>query len=306
MTRLVRPLVLLLAAAACSDSGDPLDPGITPANLAMGKLAFTESCSGCHASNDGFDLRTFGFADTTIVRRAVHHVDTASARGLAGIHRIGVEPRTDLRSAVSALRAVQRKTSSLRWALWHRWMPDDMTSSKLVSINPREVRIAVALPVWSDEKSNLDWMPDSPLPAGVLDYSGGLVRGAIAGYRAVPTDDNLIRAVNALRTADRASANAQAPCLLDDTVRVRYRECFEVRRWTSSLVALHIIRNGMTPGSCRVPECVGSRQRARIRALKRRLQLQTLSATGSPGCFSDGVSIRLSTPAHTLAAGSGS
>jgi hypothetical protein len=101
------------------------------------------------------------------------------------------------------------------------------------------------MPLWSDEGSNRDWMPDFVLPPQVLDYAGGLARGAIAGYHAAPTNDNLIRAVNALRNADRASANPGAPCVLEDTLRVRYRECFEVRRWTSTLVALHILRNGM-------------------------------------------------------------
>ena len=246
-SRLVRPFVLLLAATACSDSIDPIDPGITPASVAMGQLAFTESCAGCHASSDGFDLRTFGFADTTIIRRAVHHVDTATARNIVAYIATLSTPRNDATLRLFQPRGAQA-TNDTEFAVGvfgtDGW-PANLSSAQLAAINPREVRIAVALPVWSDEKSNLDWMPDSPLPAGILDYSGGLVRGAIAGYRAVPTDDNLIRVVNALRTADRASANPEAPCLLDDTLRVRYRQCFEVRRWTSSLVALHIVRNGM-------------------------------------------------------------
>ena len=49
----------------------------------------------------------------------------------------------------------------------------------------------------------------------------------------------------ALRNADRALANPGAPCLLEDSARVNYRDCFEVRRWTSSLVALHLLRYGM-------------------------------------------------------------
>ncbi|MDP9179296.1 MAG: hypothetical protein M3O61_16595, partial [Gemmatimonadota bacterium] len=75
--------------------------------------------------------------------------------------------------------------------------------------------------------------------------SGGLAAGAIAGYRAAPTRENLLRAVNALRSADRAKANLAAPCVLDDASRAKFRECFEVRRWTSSLVALHMLRYGM-------------------------------------------------------------
>src|SRR5438128_3225954 len=46
----------------------------------LGQIAFEQSCSPCHASRDGFDLAMFGFTDTTIIRRAVKHVDTATAR----------------------------------------------------------------------------------------------------------------------------------------------------------------------------------------------------------------------------------
>jgi hypothetical protein len=88
-------------------------------------------------------------------------------------------------------------------------------------------------------------MPDQPLPGGILDFQGGMAAAAIAGYRAFPTRENLVRAVTALRSADRAVANPGAPCLLEDTIRVRYRDCFEVRRWTSTLVALHMMRYGM-------------------------------------------------------------
>jgi hypothetical protein len=123
--------------------------------------------------------------------------------------------------------------------------PAGLSTTELAGIDPRTVSIAVKLPIWSDESSNLDWMPDDPLPPGILNYSGGLVAGAVAGYRAAPTRENLLRAVNALRTADRATANPDAPCLLEDTLRVNFRECFDVRRWTSTLVALHLLRNGM-------------------------------------------------------------
>lgn len=243
-----RSAALLFIVAACSDSpGDPLDPVGVTANPVFGKLAFEQSCAGCHASQDGFDLRTFGFADTTIVRRAVKHVDTATARNIAAyVHTLNA-PQTPRN-----LRLFQPGGEPLPGdlefgiALFGRdaW-PDDMTTAQLASINTRNLKVAIKLPVWSQEGSNLDWMPDSGLPSGVLDYSGGMARAAIAGYHAAPTAENLVRAVNALRTADRAAANLQAPCLLEDSVRVRYRECFEVRRWTSTLVAMHILRNGM-------------------------------------------------------------
>lgn len=244
-----RPLSLTLAlvVAGCSDSSrDPVDPGIPKPNAVLGQVAFETSCAGCHASRDGFDLKTFGFTDTTIIRRAVKHVDTATARNIvAYIHGLST-PTMNEKVSLFQPKGVQLN-SDLEFAnaLFGRdaW-PSDLTTMQLAAIDPRKVAVAIHLPIWSDEATNMDWMPDNPLPDGVLNYSGGLVAAAIAGYRAAPTNENLVRAVTALRNADRATANPAAPCLLEDTLRVKFRECFDVRRWTSTLVALHMLRNG--------------------------------------------------------------
>jgi hypothetical protein len=124
--------------------------------------------------------------------------------------------------------------------------PAELTSAALKAIDPRQVRVALRLPVWSDESSNLDWMPDAALPPAILDHAGRQAEAAIAGYRAAPTRENLLRAVQSLRVADRTPGNPGAPCLLDDPARVRYLECFEVRRWTSTLVAQHMLRQAVT------------------------------------------------------------
>jgi len=248
IARLFLPLsVALVASTACSDSNGAVDPAIRKADPVLGQLAFQQSCSGCHASSDGFDVKTFGFTDTTIIRRATKHVDSATARNIVAYINALNAPANE-----KDLHLFQPKGATVPGdvefaiALFGRdaW-PADLTTAQLVAIDPRNVEIALKLPVWADENSNMDWMPDFPLPDGILDYSGGLVRGAIAGYNASPTAENLVRAVNALRTADRATANAEAPCLLEDTLRVRYRECFDVRRWTSTLVAVFMLRNGM-------------------------------------------------------------
>lgn len=246
LPRHVFPVVLGLAIGCSESSSSALDPEMANASPVFGRDAFVESCAGCHASGDGYDLKTFGFTDTTIIRRAVFHVDTASARNIVAHVRTLAAPRHDTR-----LRLFQPKGAPLAGdvefanALFGRdaW-PAEITTEQLLAIDPRKVQVAIKLPVWADEGSNMDWMPDFILPSGILDYSGGLARGAIAGYKAAPTSENLVRAVNALRTADRSAANPDAPCLLEDTLRVRYRECFEVRRWTSTLVALHMLRNG--------------------------------------------------------------
>ncbi len=255
MNRFSRHTLPVVAALSlgCSDSpSSALDPDIGNANPVFGRDAFVESCAGCHASGDGYDLKTFGFTDTTILRRAVFHVDTATARNIVAYVRTLAAPRID-----AGLRLFQPKGAPVAGdvefanALFGRdaW-PDEFTTAQLLAIDPRNVQIAIKLPVWADEKSNMDWMPDFILPAGILDYSGGLVRGALAGYKAAPTSENLVRAVNALRSADRSAANPDAPCLLEDTIRVRYRQCFEVRRWASTLVALHMLRN---PANLQLP-----------------------------------------------------
>jgi hypothetical protein len=239
-------LLVLAVAAGCSDS-NAVDSSIPKPDPIVGRLAFEQSCSTCHSSHDGFDVKTFGFSDTTIIRRAVKHVDSATARSIAAYIGTLNAPQTD-----QTTRLFQPKgaalTSDLDFAnaLFGRdaW-PSEMTSAQLAAIDPRNVQVAIQLPRWADEKSNMDWMPDTPLPAGILNYSGSAATAAIAGYQAAPTKENLVRAVTAIRNADHAIANADAPCLLEDTVRVRYRECFETRRWTSTLVANFMLRNGV-------------------------------------------------------------
>jgi hypothetical protein len=249
----MRPLTLVtvvvaMALSGCAESPSaPREPEALKPNPALGRIAFENECSSCHASRDGFDLAMFGFSDTTIIRRAVAHVDTATARNIVAYIRRVSAPQQD-----DHLRLFQPKGAPLpgdvefAMALFGRdaW-PADLTSADLRAIDPRTVQIAARLPIWSDEASNLDWMPDAPLPPAILEFGGGAAAGAIAGYRAAPTIQNLLRAVAALRTADRSPANTGAPCLLEDSTRVNFRVCFEVRRWTSSLVALHMLRSGM-------------------------------------------------------------
>jgi hypothetical protein len=242
------PFAVTVVLAGCSQElNGPPEANLPKLDPALGRIAFEQECSTCHASRDGFDLKLFAFTDTTIIRRAVKHVDSATARNIvAYIHSVSAPHGSEKLRLFQPKGAPLAGDAEFAVALFggDAW-PVGLTSAGLLAIDPRTVQVAARLPIWSDESSNLDWMPDQPLPPAILDYSGGLVAGAIAGYRAVPTRDNLLRAVNALRTADRATANPGAPCLLEDTTRVKFRECFEVRRWTSTLVALHLLRNGM-------------------------------------------------------------
>ncbi len=240
-------LLALTLSSACADSvTTPPEPSVPRPDAALGRIAFEDNCSTCHASRDGFDLRMFGFTDTTIIRRAVKHVDSATARNIvAYIHSVAAPAEPEKLRLFQPRGAPLATDVDFAVALFgsDAW-PASLSSVGLLAIDPRNVQIAARLPIWSDEATNLDWMPDHPLPEAILSYSGGLAAAAIAGYRAYPTAENLLRAVTALRTSANATANPGAPCLLEDTLRVSFRDCFEVRRWTSTLVALHLLRYG--------------------------------------------------------------
>lgn len=241
-------LAALVLLTACSDESPTGQPQPQIGDPMRGQVAFATSCATCHASHDGLDLAAFRFSDTTIVRRAVAHVDTATARDIVAhirsLHATPLDRGTRLFQpgdypVGSDAEFAMRLFNADAW-------PADMTSAKLRAIDTRAVRVAIQMPVWSDEQSNLDWMPDVPLPNDILDEQGSLVRAAIAGYRIAPTKENLVRAVAALRSADRRLTSTASPCLLEDSVRVNYLSCFQVRRWTSSLVAQHMVRYGIS------------------------------------------------------------
>src|SRR5829696_1537549 len=147
LARLALPAVVVAAVACSESSRDALDPSDVVANPVLGQLSFEQSCAGCHASHDGFDLKTFGFSDTTIIRRAVKHVDTGSARNIvAYIHSLQAPP-TDTR-----LRLFQPRGAPLgsdvefATALFGRdaW-PETLTTAQLMAIDPRTVQVAVKL-----------------------------------------------------------------------------------------------------------------------------------------------------------------
>src|SRR6266545_4205162 len=89
------PLVVLLVAGCSDASHGPIDPAAPKPDVSLGHAAFVQSCSTCHASGDGFDLKTFGFSDTTIIRRAVKHVDTATARNIVAYIQTVAAPRNE-------------------------------------------------------------------------------------------------------------------------------------------------------------------------------------------------------------------
>lgn len=244
-----------IAAAGCG--GDALgppgqtDPPSPVGDALAGAIAFVENCGTCHSAKDGFDLAFFAFPDTTIVRRAVVHVDTGTALDI--VAHIGT---IDVRPADRTTRVFQPQDvalgSDLEFALEvfgaDRW-PVDLSSDGLLTIDPRAVKAAVKFPIWSVEETNVDWMPTRPIDEALLDFDAGAARFALDRYYTTRSLDDLSRAVVALRIADRSRENADAPCIEDPGAEdplalFDAEECFEARRWTSTLVAQHMLRTG--------------------------------------------------------------
>ncbi len=256
VTQLLSGAIVITAAGCAGDSlgppgtGDPPPPPVGDA--IAGAVAFVENCGTCHAAQDGFDLAFFAFPDTTIVRRAVAHVDTGTALDIVAHIRT-----IEARSAERTTRVFQPLEvvlgSDLEFALdvfgADRW-PADLTGDGLLAIDPRAVKVAVEFPIWSVEETNIDWMPAKPIGDALLDFDGGSARFALDRYYTTRSLDDLARTVVALRIADRSFENLDAPCIedpnADDPLALfRAEECFEARRWTSTLVAQHMLRTGL-------------------------------------------------------------
>ncbi len=240
--------MILLGVLACGSAetgtgGNPIAPPPPAGDISLGKAAFERDCASCHTSHDGFDLAYFSYADTTIIRRAVAHVDAATALQIVAYVRWLNTPHVSRGIRVfqpggSAVASdVQFAVSLFGQDAW-----PSLSTAQLKAIDPLATRIAFPLPTWSDESSNLDWMPDVAPAPGILSFNGNRAATALAAYYASPTDANLLAAVRALHAADHDATNSAAPCLFNNASRVNYVACFEVRRWTSTLIAQHMLR----------------------------------------------------------------
>jgi hypothetical protein len=221
----------------------------TPAVLGdpvAGMVAFRGECAPCHATGDGLDLAFFDFQDTTIVRRAVAHVDTATALDIvAHVQALSVRPvdRTGRIFQPGDRILSDDVTFAIDLFGSDTW-PASLTTRELLGIDPLDVSAAVALPLWSVEEGNTDWMPDAPLPDYILDARESLPRALVAGYRAAPTESNLILATNVLRAATVQREDPRSPCFTNEPERANYQQCFEIQRWISTFTAQHMLRFG--------------------------------------------------------------
>ncbi len=252
VNRLIRTLpalALVPFALACSGESpagiDPPEPPIQ-GDAALGEAAFLAECASCHSARDGFDLAFFAFPDTTIVRRALGHVDTATANDITTyIRTVRALPTSrDLRIFQPGgfrISGDANFASNLFGA--DRW-PADLTTEQLAQIDPLDVPIALDFPLWSFEFSNLDWMPEVPIAEPLLDYPTevGVGRSYLESYYRTRSLEDLFYAVLALRIAERDPNNPDAPCVSEPYDRFRALDCFEARRWIATLVAQHMLR----------------------------------------------------------------
>jgi hypothetical protein len=124
--------------------------------------------------------------------------------------------------------------------------PAGWGEAELLAVDPTRVALAVDFPVWSDEQSATDWMPDAPLPRELLEDRGGLVQGTLAAYGSAPSEENLVRALRALKLVAHDPASSLAPCAQEaDGALADPEACFQVARWTASLAGQHLIRYGL-------------------------------------------------------------
>jgi hypothetical protein len=241
----------MLAVAAlpgCGDGPTELEGGVEPfvPNPALGLMVFQERCSGCHTTRDAFDLAYFGFSDSDIVRRAVVHVDSTEARHIAAYVR-----SLDVAAAGSDARPFQPggRVASSDLSFWTdlfgtSGFPADLTVQALRAMDPREVAIPLTMARWSVERNQEDWLPDEPLPEELLAEAGGRVRVALDAYYASPDETHLVRLLEEVDAVSRGDVCAGS------VARHRHpSDCFDVRRWFSSLTAQHYLRPGRFQGS---------------------------------------------------------
>ncbi len=226
--RLFLPAAVIAFSAGCSSdpsTGPDLDPPQITGNAVAGLEAFDLECASCHSTRDGFDLRFFRFPDSTIVRRAVAHVDTATAHDIVAYIRTvrSSEMSRNFRIFQPGGQRIGGDELFAAGVFGATGFPTDLTPDDLAAIDPLDVRIAIDFPLWSFEASNLDWMPDRPIDPALLDYPTrmGAARPYIELYHDTHALDALISGVLALRIADRDPDNPDAPCVMEPFERFR-------------------------------------------------------------------------------------
>jgi len=239
------------AWAACDDVTTvqtPPDDPFAGGDPVLGRAAFQQDCASCHASRDGFDLAHFQFPDTTIRRRALAHVDEPTATNIVA-HVRTLSARRPSSDEVPLFQPGNRTLGddvAFAQNLFgvDAW-PDTLTREALRAIDPLDVPVALHFPRWSVEENNLDWMPELGLADALLDWNDAAARQRLEEYYRTQGMQDLVNAVQAMRLAERDSANAAAPCARKPIARLNADACFESRRWAATLGAQFMMRLGI-------------------------------------------------------------
>lgn len=243
--------VTLALTAGCSsesNTGPDLRPPQINGNAVAGLEAFQLNCASCHSSGDGVDLKFFAYPDTTIVRRAVAHVDTTTAHDIVAYIRTvpSAKMQRNLRIFQPGGKRIGGDGVFAANIFGRDLFPPDMTTERMAGIDPLKTRIALNFPLWSLEFGNMDWMPEAPINKAILDYPTeyGTAREHIEWYHDTHSVEALLWAVLALRVSEREPENPDAPCVMEPFDRFRPTECFETRRWIATLATQHMLRTG--------------------------------------------------------------
>ncbi|MEW5916309.1 MAG: hypothetical protein AB1762_07885 [Gemmatimonadota bacterium] len=241
--RCITTILGFLLATSCGGSeSNAVAPRVPDPEA--GRTAFVVSCAGCHASRDAFDLALFGFAASDIVRRALAHVSQETAEDIAAyVASLRVQPRGRSHHPFQPGTQIVRNDEEFwRAQFGTSGWPANLTPEVLRSIDTRRLDVPLALPLWSSEGDDTDWLPEVPLSSQLLGAQNGVLRSAIDAYYAAPTTANLLSAI--ARFVRVSTADAAALCYGEANTHSQPRDCFEARRWMSSFAAQHFLRPG--------------------------------------------------------------
>lgn len=236
---------------------DTTTAGEIEGDSTRGRLAYLASCQKCHGADIATDLELFNY--NSVVRRAMAHVDTLTALDiLAHVATLGPGGPLDSLTQLFQPGTPATKTASdiefqtLLTGGTDEW-PTRWTRDTLLAKHPRQVRIPIDLPRWSNETSRYDWLPftqfEIGLPTGVANAT--IVKNAFATYRANLSWSNMNNLTGAISGAAHDVAIADAPCMYLNAP-ARYTNetaqgCFDVRKFVASLCYITGIRLLATP-----------------------------------------------------------
>lgn len=237
----------LLLVTACSDRPTGSDEPTAGVDAAVirGRVAFLSKCTRCH-NGDGQDLAFFDFPDSAITRRALAHVDLATAEDInIYIATLRTTPRPREARLFQPGDVVLSNDAGFGAALFANGViPVSLTAEQVRALDRLSVRVAIPLPRWSVEGANTDWLPDVPISAAVLADQNLLPSRMLDAYRATPSQTNLLNAMVALFSALERD-DSPGPCHFESRGLKDPLECFHATRWAAVLVAQHMMRHGM-------------------------------------------------------------